>query len=218
MKIKFIGHSCFLITTGDGTRVITDPYEPACYDGALKYRPIEDPADVVLVSHQHPDHCGSAGVPGSPRVVDRAGRVAVGDVEVAGVPVWHDTSGGAERGSNIVFRIQADGLAVCHLGDVGHPLDEETAGKIRPVDVLLLPVGGHFTADEKAVDDILGVLNPTLAIPMHYKTAGCDFPIAPVESFLRGREGVSRPGASEVALKAGEVSGGILVLEPANLP
>ena len=207
-----------LVLTQDGTRILTDPYEPDCYDGALKYRPIRDEADIVLVSHGHPDHSGAPYVPGEPALIDRPGLSSIGSVDISGIQVWHDTSGGAERGENIIFRIAADGLAVCHLGDVGHGLDSGTARKLCPVDVLLVPVGGYFTADEKAVDDIIGDLDPALVIPMHYKTAGCDFPIAPVEDFLKGREDVARPGSSEFSLKAGDVPGGILVLEPANLP
>lgn len=218
MKIKFIGHSCFLITTGDGTRILTDPYEPGCYGGALKYSPIEDQAEIVLVSHGHPDHCASGKVPGKPRVVEDPGATSIGAVEVLGISVWHDTSGGAERGGNIIFRIKADGMTVCHMGDVGHGMDPGTAQKIFPVDVLLLPVGGYFTADAETIDDIIRVLNPTLVIPMHFKTAGCDFPIAPVEDFIRGREGVARPGSSQISLTAGKIQSGILVLEPANLP
>jgi len=218
MKIKFIGHSCFLITTGDGTRILTDPYEAGCYDGAMKYRSIEDPADIVLVSHDHPDHSASSEVPGEPRVVDHPGQTSFGDIEVLGVPVWHDTSGGAERGSNIVFRVRVDGLTICHLGDIGHSLDRATAGKILPVDVLLVPVGGYFTADKKAVDDLISVLGPRLVIPMHFKTAGCDFPIASVEDFLEGGKEVTRPGSSQISLTPGGIPQGILVLEPANLP
>ncbi|MBN2720090.1 MAG: MBL fold metallo-hydrolase [Proteobacteria bacterium] len=218
MKIKYIGHACFLVLTADGMRILTDPYEPDCYDGALKYRPIREEADVVLVSHSHPDHSGAAYVPGKPVVIDRPGPSSVGSVEISGIQVWHDASGGAERGENIIFRIAADDLVVCHLGDVGHGLDSGTARKLRPVDVLLIPVGGYFTADQKAVDDIISDLDPALVIPMHYKTSGCDFPIAPVEDFLKGRGDVSRPGSSEISLKAGDVPGGTLVLEPANLP
>jgi len=218
MKIKYIGHACFLVLTADGMRILTDPYEPDCYDRALKYRPIREEADIVLVSHGHPDHSGAAYVPGKPVVIDRPGFSSVGSVEFSGIQVWHDASGGAERGENIIFRIAADDLVVCHLGDVGHGLDSGTGRKLRPVDVLLIPVGGYFTADEKAVDDIIADLDPALVIPMHYKTAGCDFPIAPVGDFLKGRGNVSRPGSSEISLKAGDVPRGILVLEPANLP
>lgn len=218
MKIRFIGHSCFLVTAGDGIRIITDPYEPGCYGGALKYRPIVDEADIALVSHSHPDHCAADKVPGKPRVIDREGAASFGPVEVLGVQVWHDASGGSERGKNIIFRVRADGLSLCHMGDVGHRLEAATAARLLPVDVLFLPVGGHFTADSDSLDDIIRALEPRLIIPMHFKTPGVDFPIAPVENFLEGRKGAMRPGSSEATLAAGDIPRGILVLEPANLP
>jgi L-ascorbate metabolism protein UlaG (beta-lactamase superfamily) len=218
MKIKYIGHACFLLTTAGGKRILTDPYEPGCFGGALKYRAIEDEADIVLVSHSHADHCYTAGVPGDPQVVDHEGVTSIGNIRLTGIPVWHDTSLGSERGNNIIFRIQADGLTICHLGDLGHCLDEATAGKIIPVDVLLLPVGGHFTACSEDVQDTITALAPKLMIPMHFKTSGVDFPIAPVDDFLEGRDKVIRARSPEAEIKGGEVPEGILVLDPANLP
>jgi len=56
MTIKFLGHASFLITSDEGVRIITDPYEPGGYDGALRYGPITDEADIVTISHDHADH------------------------------------------------------------------------------------------------------------------------------------------------------------------
>jgi L-ascorbate metabolism protein UlaG (beta-lactamase superfamily) len=53
MKIKWLGHACFLITSRDGVRVITDPY---VVGGGISYSPIKETADVVVVSHDHGDH------------------------------------------------------------------------------------------------------------------------------------------------------------------
>ena len=218
MKIKYIGHSAFLLTTGDGTRIVTDPYEPGSYDGGVKYRPIGEEADVVLVSHGHPDHNYPAGVPGSFTVLDKPGENTVSGVNILGVPAFHDSSGGAERGEVVIFRIEADGLSVCHLGDLGHTLGEGIAADLKPVDVLLIPVGGFFTVGKEEVDSLIATLEPRLVIPMHFKTAGVDFPIAPVDDFLAGREGVQRDGRSEIELSTTDLPRGILVLEPANLP
>lgn len=218
MKIKYIGHACFLVTTDNGTRIITDPYEPGAFDGAVKYRPVGEEADIVLVSHDHADHNHTASVSGNPRVVEEAGSNAVNGINILGVSTYHDTSEGSERGSNIIFRFEADGLAVCHLGDIGHTLDDATAHQLRPVDILMIPVGGFFTVGSDEADALIDSLMPRLVIPMHFKTEGVDFPIAPVDDFLSGRKEVLREGESEVELAAGNLPEGVLVLNPAKLP
>ncbi|MFV2081994.1 MAG: MBL fold metallo-hydrolase, partial [bacterium] len=130
----------------------------------------------------------------------------------------HDTSKGSERGSNIIFKAVIDGISVCHLGDLGHIISEETAGRIKPVDVLFMPVGGFFTIGKEESDSIIQALEPDLVIPMHFKTAGVDFPIAPVDDFLEGRQNVTRDGSSEAELTGDGLPAGILVLDPAAVP
>jgi len=218
MKIKYIGHSCFLVTTEGGTRIITDPYEPGSYDGAVKYRPVGEEADIVLVSHGHPDHNHTASVSGSPSVVDEAGANTIDGINILGVSTYHDTSEGSERGGNIIFRFEADGMTICHLGDIGHILDDATAHQLRPVNILMLPVGGFYAVGSEEADSLIDSLMPGLVIPMHYKTEGVDFPIAPVEDFLSGRKDVLWEGGSEVELTAGKLPEGVMVLNPANLP
>jgi len=218
MKIKYIGHSCFLVTTDEGTRIITDPYEPGCFDGAMKYLPVEEDAEIVLVSHGHADHCHTQSVGGNPRVVDKAGASKVNGVKILGFSTYHDTSEGSERGENIIFRLEADGLVLCHLGDLGHTLDEATSQQLRPVDILMIPVGGFFTIGSSEADSMIDSLKPGLVIPMHFKTEGVDFPIAPVDDFLSERKEVLWNEGSEVELNAGNLPEGVMVLNPANLP
>ena len=218
MKIKYIGHACFLVTADNGTRIITDPYEPGSYDGAVKYRPVGEEAEIVLVSHGHPDHNHIASVSGNPLVVDEAGANTVDGIKILGVSTYHDTSQGSERGGNIIFRFEVDGLALCHLGDIGHTLDDATAHQLRPVDILMLPVGGFFTIGSHEADSLIDSLMPGLVIPMHFKTEGVDFPIAPVNEFLAGRKEVLWEGESEVEVTAANLPEGVLVLNPANLP
>lgn len=66
MKIQWIGHACFAITGRYGTVVVTDPYEPGGFGGALAYGPVPVKADIVTVSHEHGDHGYVQGVRESP--------------------------------------------------------------------------------------------------------------------------------------------------------
>jgi L-ascorbate metabolism protein UlaG (beta-lactamase superfamily) len=53
MKIKWLGHASFLITSDGGVRIITDPYGP---DDRLRYGEINESAEIATVSHEHFDH------------------------------------------------------------------------------------------------------------------------------------------------------------------
>ena len=204
MKVQWLGHSAFLLTTRDGLRIVTDPYVAGSYDGAVGYGPIEVRADVVTVSHDHADHNGVAELPGAPRDIRGPGGV---DLEpfhcvINGYPTWHDPSGGLERGDNTVFVFDVGGMRVCHAGDLGHELAPELAERIGRVDVLLLPVGGKFTVGAKAAHRVAEQLGARVVIPMHFKTAKLGFDIAPVDDFLAGHLKVKRVGSSEVDVTA----------------
>src|SRR5690606_15736601 len=85
---------------------------------------------------------------------------------------YHDTSSGAERGVNTCYTFQVDGLTVCHLGDLGHKLSGEQAEELSGVDVLMVPVGGHYTIDGATAAEVVSQLEPQIVIPMHYQTPG----------------------------------------------
>ena len=215
MKIKFLGHATFLIASDAGLKIITDPY--ATEPGFLDYGEINESADIVTVSHSHHDHNNVAAVKGSPEVVSRAGRSEVKGIVVRGVASAHDDSGGKQRGGNIIFCFEVDGIAVCHLGDLGHRLDDKQLEEIGRVDVLLVPVGGLYTIDAQVATEVCDQLQPGVVIPMHYKTAKGLPAISGVEGFLSGKANVSRPDSSQAEFEAGELpaTGQIIVLKPA---
>ena len=45
-------------------------------------------------------------------------------------------------------------------------------------------VGGTFTIDATAAEEVINQLEPKLIIPMHFKTKDVSLPIAPVDDFL----------------------------------
>ncbi len=215
MKIKWLGHACFLITSDGGVRIITDPY---IQGSGLNYSPVDEAADIVTVSHDHFDHNNVAAVKGNPEVVKGSGTKTIKGIQFKGVATYHDESKGGQRGDNVVMCFSVDGIKVCHLGDLGHRLSKEEIGEIGAVDILLVPVGGFFTIDSRVAAQVCEDLKPKVIIPMHFKTPKCDFPISPVDDFLAGKSGVKRLNASEADFKASELPKNteIVVLQPAR--
>jgi len=198
MKIKWCGHATFLITTASGKKIITDPYEPGGYDGALSYGSIPDEIDIAVVSHDHADHNYVQGLKGKPQVVKGTGTKVVSGIEFKGVPTYHDTSQGKERGESTIFCFIIDNLRLCHLGDLGHPLSPKEVAEIGEVDVLMIPVGGFYTIDAKVATEVVNSLKPRLTIPMHFKTEKCGFPITTVDDFIAGKTNVKKLNTSEI--------------------
>ena len=218
MKIQWLGHAAFLLETKDGVRIVMDPYEAGSYGGALGYGPIDLPADIVTVSHdQHEDHNHTSAVKGDPVITKGPGFDTVKGVEIKRVHTFHDDSGGKERGENYVFCLEADGMRVCHMGDLGHVLSDDQIAEIGRPDVMLLPVGGTFTVGPAEASRVTDQLKPRIVIPMHYKTPKCAFPIEEVAAFLEGKSKVKKIGDSTVEIEQDSLPEPteILVLEPA---
>ena len=216
MKVKWLGHACFLLTSVSGLRIITDPYASGVY--GLDYAPPTETADIVTVSHDHSDHNNVAAVKGNPQVVQGVGSQQAKGVQFKGVASAHDQSSGKERGANTIFCFALDGLNVCHLGDLGHDLSDQTVAAIDAVDVLLIPVGGNFTIDAAVANRVCQKLAPKVVIPMHFKNDRCPgFPVAGVDDFIGKRQQVKTIAGSEVEIKKEQLPSGTetVVLRPA---
>ena len=140
LQIRWHGHSCFEIT--NDITVITDPH-----DGKSLGIPGPSAAgDIILVSHNHYDHNSVKSVEkdGSKIVTDERKRT-IENVEIKGVPTFHDEVKGAKRGRNIIYKFTMDDITFCHMGDLGHKPDKNTLDAIGEVDILFLPIGGTFT-------------------------------------------------------------------------
>ncbi len=211
MRIKYLGHASFMITSDNGTRIITDPFAPG---NELSYAGIKEEADIVTVSHGHADHNNVNAVRGNPEVV-RASAQARG-IDFKGVPSYHDEAGGKQRGSNMMLCFEVDGIRLCHLGDLGHRLGGGQIAELGRVDILFVPVGGYFTIDARVATEVCQQLEPRVIIPMHWNYKWGLSEIASVDEFLGGKTNVSRQDTSEVEFRLEELPPvtRILVLRP----
>jgi L-ascorbate metabolism protein UlaG (beta-lactamase superfamily) len=193
MEITWLGHSCFLIRGKEKT-IITDPYHPES-----GYRLGEPEADIVTVSHFHTGHSYIAGVANEPKQIKSPGEYEIGGTFITGVATFHDNRKGDLRGKNTIYIIEMDGITLCHLGDLGHPLDPHLIEEIGDIDILFLPVGEVSTMPIDTAVEIVRQLEPHIVIPMHYKTEAFTGDLSPVDKFLdkmRIRELETRPKLS----------------------
>lgn len=191
MKIEWFGHASFLIESEEGIRIVTDPYEPGSYDGAVGYSDIGVKADIVTVSHKHFDHNYIQAVPGA-EVVDRPEGYKIKGIEIKGIASFHDDSRGSKRGGNIIFVFSIDGMKLSHLGDLGHIPDDISL--LKGLDIVFIPVGGVFTLNAEKAGQLVNLIKPKIVVPMHFKTDKLKFDIDGVDKFLKGKSKVKRSG------------------------
>ena len=215
MKVKWLGHASFLISSEAGLKIITDPYPQG---SGLSYAPINEAVNIVTMSHDHFDHNDVSSVPGKPQVITGIGVKKIKGVQFKGVDTYHDDSQGKERGANTAFCFTLDGIKLCHLGDLGHRLSQEQIAEIGSIDILLIPIGGVFTIDAKMAGKVSDDLKPKVVMPMHYKTAKCDWPLNTIDDFLADRKNLKQLNLSEIEFKAGKLPEvtEIVVLQPAS--
>ena len=210
MKIKWFGQACFLITSNNGIRIITDPF-----DHRLGYDVPSVEADIVTASHDHYDHNNVASVKGEFIRIDKPGKFLAKGIDIVGVETFHDESKGSKRGKNTVFKFSVDGINICHCGDLGHVLSDEQAERLGKVDILLVPVGGTYTVNAVKAWEIVKQLNPVVTIPMHFKTKAISLPIEGVERFLSVAGKGLKTGKQEIELDKSNISDfkGVVLLE-----
>jgi len=193
MEITWLGHSCFLIRGKEKT-IITDPCHPD-----LGYRLGEPEADIVTLSHFHPGHSYVEGVANDPKQIKSPGEYEIGGTFITGLASFHDNRKGDLRGKNTIYIIEMDGITLCHLGDLGHPLDPHLIEEIGDIDILFLPVGEVSTMPIDTAVEVVRKLEPPIVIPMHYKTEAFTGNLSLVDKFLdemRIRELEARPKLS----------------------
>ncbi len=198
-KITWAGQACFQISASQSKdnqlNIVIDPFG----DIGLKMPNFD--ADILLVTHDHPDHNNvkavkgssphqsskeTSGVGTSPFLVDGPGEYEIKGIFVQGIDSFHDEKEGKERGRNTIYTIEAEGIRFCHLGDLGQKeLTDDQLESIGHVDVLMIPVGGEFTISSSEATKIVGQIEPKMVIPMHYALPKLSIKLDSVDKFLK---------------------------------
>jgi L-ascorbate metabolism protein UlaG (beta-lactamase superfamily) len=179
VEIVWYGHSCFRIKTR-GAIVVTDP----CGKG-VGYSIPRMRADIVTVSYDHPDYNNCSLVQGNPKVIYGPGEYEVKGVFVTGIGTPLKKVKGPERPRNTLYLFSFDDLTVCHLGSLDHVPSQAQLESLSDVDILLIPVGAVTTLNATGAAEMIGLLEPKIVVPMHYKTKALQAKLEPVSKFLK---------------------------------
>jgi L-ascorbate metabolism protein UlaG (beta-lactamase superfamily) len=209
LDVTWLGHGCFRLR-GRGAAVVTDPFPPSI---GLKLSRLE--ADLVTVSHEHANH-NYTQVVREAYEIHGPGEYEVAGISVIGVPTYHDAEKGAKRGPNTVYLIEIDDVRICHLGDLGHRLDDSEAEAISSPDVLLVPVGGRSAINAAQAAEVVRQLEPRFVVPMHYAIPGLKLELDPIDRFLKEMGVTASEPQPKLSVQAssGEYETKVVVLEP----
>jgi L-ascorbate metabolism protein UlaG (beta-lactamase superfamily) len=192
MRITSLGHSAFLLEGRD--RILIDPFltgNPMASTTADKVD-----CDIICVTHGHGDHLGDAvdiarrtgaivaSIIEMSTWLEKTGVKSVGfnmggtatikNTKITMVPAFHSSSIGAPglefSAAMAVGMVIDSGKVVYHAGDTCVFGDMKLIGELYKPDVALLPIGGFFTMDPRQAAMATGLINPKIAIPMHYGT------------------------------------------------
>jgi L-ascorbate metabolism protein UlaG (beta-lactamase superfamily) len=219
MNLQWYGQSAFRLTDDDGRSIVIDPFDAPAIAARRRWDyPALDgvTADLLLVTHEHPDHNAVEVVGGEPAIVrSLAGTHATPLGEVVGVASEHDEVAGTQRGHNVMYVFDFDGQRVAHLGDLGQrELRGEQAAALGTVDVLIVPVGGGPTIGAEQATDVAATLSARVIVPMHYRTRRIDF-LEPVDAFAAAARRVVRLDAPSFGVDDVASDDGPVVVVPA---
>jgi len=178
MDITWLGHSCFRLHDADMT-VVTDPY-PA----SVGLRVDNRPAEIVTVSNPHPNHSNSEAIDGDPKLFNNPGEYEFNGISARGV-MTPLAEGQSQEERNVAFTLEIGGINICHLGDLSMPMTTRMIDELKPIDVVLVPTGGHCTLNMDQVFQTLQDLDAKIVIPMHYMTDGITVEVDPIDNFVR---------------------------------
>lgn len=213
MEIVWYGLSCFRLSERGLATVVTDPYDPSSGLAALKLK-----ADIVTVSHDAPGHNYLKAVKGERSAITGPGEYEIGGVFITGIRM--DPKDGKKNGSkaNTLYVFDFEGLTVAHLGDLAYVPTQSQIEDLGAVDIVLVPVGGGGALGASEAAEIVSLIEPSIVVPMHYKTGKEESKLAPVNRFL-SEMGISKSDPLPV-LKAAKSSLSeetqVVVLAPAS--
>lgn len=181
MELFWFGHSCFRLSERGLATVVVDPFD----SNAVGYFPLKLKADIVAVSHDAPGHNFINAAKGATQILNGPGEFEIGGVFITAVQTDGHGKKKEDVSRNTLYVFDYNGLTVAHLGDIKQVPTQSEIEALGNVNVVLIPVGGGGGLNAAKAAEIIGLLEPNLIIPMHYKTKDVSVPLDSLDKFLK---------------------------------
>ena len=184
MIIRWLGESCFLIQVSNGRRVLLDPLN-LTINKISSLNP-----SIITLSHDYLNiDKSSMPILKNCNTVNTLGVYKFYDILVTGYQGYHDNLYGVKRGENIIYSTAVEGIKLCHLGHIGHTLSIDLISTLSDIDILFIPIGGHFTINSSQALDLIDIIKPKYIIPMYYRNSNCTkFLDSPKDFFINSKK------------------------------
>lgn len=179
VKVEWLGHACFRISTKNKI-IYFDPY--------ILPKDLQK-ADIIFVTHEHFDHCATENIKKlikedgvvvvtkdcaskltglNLKIIGPNEQFEVNDTKIETIPAYNVNKDFHRKASNWVgYVVTVDGIRIYHAGDTDFVPEMR---KLKNIDIALLPIGGTYTMDEKEAAEAANVIKPKIVIPMHFNT------------------------------------------------
>lgn len=195
MQLIWYGHSCFMIKTNEGKRILIDPF-----DISLGYNSDFPKCDLITISHNHFDHSYINKINDNTKIINTYGSFDFDFLQLKGIKSFHDNCNGLKRGSNIIYIFKFDNLSLAHLGDLGHMPNISILNELSCLDLLLIPIGGNFTLNGSNAAKLCKLLMPRYVIPMHYKTPLTNIYLNDCKKFITSMNNITKINSNSINL------------------
>lgn len=177
--ISWLGNSSFLIKTSIGKRILIDPINKFHNCNIDDFNP-----NIITLSSQDFKCDCINNLSQDINLLSEDGVFNTDLGIIRGLSSFNDNLNGLKRGKNTIFIYYIDNLKICHLGYLGHTLDDDTLELLKNCHVLFLPIGSNITLDGKTAFKLAKKINPKILIPMNYKFNSYSFIFKGPEEFL----------------------------------
>lgn len=181
MEITWFGYTCCALTD-EATTLISNPYHRNL-GGTLP----EHSAQIVTVSYAAPAYNAVAAVQGDYKLVDSPGEYEIRDVFISATAIYPPNTKGADaiNQRNLIFVYEIDGVTVCQPGALSQLPTQSQIEALDNIDILLVPVGGGSTLNATKASELIGLIQPAIAIPIYHALPSSVMELDPVDKFLK---------------------------------